>query len=390
MTAQQRDTVFRCGAFALAVVPLGLVVFVVVRSVVPGVIALVVGMIAGTAMVFAEPEPEPPRVPRLPTHAQRLPPAPDPYDPVNLPPPGHRPVNGGAGGGHPEPFSGGGHVLGTGSNAGRAPWFLPVRSGQPGIAVDAARVGDLEVRAASVIGPAHRCEDPAVARQDAYQLTRDSRAAHLVVAVADGLSNSAQSELAARVAVSTAARELAAELDRWGDPGRVDAKALFTRVAGEITGTGRGRGVPDRDLCCLLVVAAVPTAAEPDGSRRVWTAQIGDVSVWTHGPAWCQRTGVAKSGFDRNTVSAVLPFHPDQVVATTVEVPPGHGVGVLTDGVGDLMSDVVEAPAFFGDRWATPPHPAAFLAELCVDAPGQDDDRTAVVIWCGPQGRARR
>jgi hypothetical protein len=31
---------------------------------------------------------------------------------------------------------------------------------------------------------------------------------------------------------------------------------------------------------------------------------------------------------------------------------------------------------------AGPPHPAAFLADLSVDAPGQDDDRTAVVVWC--------
>ena len=274
-------------------------------------------------------------------------------------------------------------MLGAGSSAGRAPWHLPVRAGQPGIAVDAMRLGDLEVRAASVIGPAHRCREPAVPRQDAYLLGRDAQGEHLVVAVADGVSSSAHSELAARVAVSTATREVVAALDQGGGPDAIDVGGLFTVVAREITGTGGNRGVAAHDLCCLLVVAVVPACPAADGSRRVWTAQLGDVSVWTHGPAWHQRVGHPKSGLDRNKVEAVLPFHPAHAVSTTVVVPPGHGVAVLTDGVGDLLTDVAGAAPFFAGRWATPPHPASFLADLCVDAPGQDDDRTAVVVWCG-------
>ena len=132
----------------------------------------------------------------------------------------------------------------------------------------------------------------------------------------------------------------------------------------------------------------MPTSPAADGSRQVWTAQIGDVSVWTHGARWRQEVGAAKSGFDRNVVDAVLPFHPGEAMRSVVTVPPGHGVAVLTDGVGDLLNDVAGAQEFFARQWAAPPAPSTFLAELCVDAPGQDDDRTAVVVWCGAGARA--
>ena len=274
-------------------------------------------------------------------------------------------------------------VLEGGSSAGRALWRLPPRSGQSGVAVDAARVGDLDVRAASVIGPAHRCVEPAAVRQDAYALGLDAAQAHLVIAVADGLSSSAHADVGARAAVSTAVRELILTLDGARDLDAIDVQTLFRTVAGEIVGTGRERGLAEQELCCLLVVAVVPSAAAPDGSRQVWTAQLGDVSVWTQGERWQQQTGPFKSGLDRNAVEAVLPFHPDQVATSWVTVPPGAGVAVMTDGVGDLLNDVVAASGFFAEQWEAAPLPAAFLLDLCVDAPGQDDDRTAVVVWCG-------
>jgi hypothetical protein len=402
----RNDLLFRAGAFVTAAVSLWLAVVIVMRNLPAGVLALAIGLIAGVAVAAAMPEqsvprsdggtPDPPSPPVAgPEQATRT----LLREPVAVGAPGAgpaggeltRPVTRPAAPRHTGPAAvGEGHVLGTGSSAGRAPWHLPARTGQPGIAVDALRLGDLEVRAASVIGPLHRCQDPAVPRQDAYLLARDGRGAHLVVAVADGLSDSPRSDLGARIAVSTAARELTAALDRLHDPAAIDARALFTTVAREITGTARNQGASERDVCCLLVVAAVPTIPAADGSRRVWTAQIGDVSVWTHGPAWRQQAGHAKSGLDRNAVDTVLPFHPGQAVSSVVEVPPGHGVAVVTDGVGDLLNEVADAESFFAHRWAAPPHPASFLADLCVDAPGQGDDRTAVVVWCGVPGQTSR
>jgi hypothetical protein len=110
--------------------------------------------------------------------------------------------------------------------------------------------------------------------------------------------------------------------------------------------------------------------------------------VWLHGPAgWSRPIGSAKTGLDRNTVMP-LPYAVDDAVTEVVVVPPGHVVAVMTDGLGDVLSDVAGAQELYGARWARPPHPASFASDLCVDARGQTDDRTAVVVWCGPQGPA--
>jgi len=275
-----------------------------------------------------------------------------------------------------------------GTTAGPLPWLLPSRLAQSGIAADSARIGDLDVRAASVIGPGHRCEEPAVERQDAYAIARTRSGDQLVVAVADGLSSSPFSELGARVAVSTAIRALCQQLDEGADPETVVAERLFNDVAGTMIGTGEARGIEPCALRSLLVVAVVPTAALPDGSRRVWTAQVGDVSLWLHGlPGWERSTGVAKSGMDRNVVEAALPFNAKEVITAVVTIPPGAGIAVMTDGLGDVLGDVSGAVDYFAQRWATPPHPAVFVADMCFDARGQTDDRTAVVVWCGQDAR---
>lgn len=282
------------------------------------------------------------------------------------------------------------YVLENGTSAGRAPWRLPTGQSQPGIAADAATVGDLEIRAASIIGPGHRCEEPATARQDAYAISVTPTGTHVVIAVADGLSASASSDLGARVAVSAAARILGEQLTASGGIGGLDADEAFRAVSGEMVGTGRSRKIADQDLCSLLIVAAIPTSPDRDGYRTVWTAQVGDVSLWLHGPGgWAQHTGVVKAGFDRNAVDAFLPHRPDSAVTSRIDVPPAHSVAVMTDGLGDVLNDVAQAREFFTLQWSSPPHPASFLTDLCVDARGQTDDRTAVVVWCGADARRR-
>lgn len=279
-----------------------------------------------------------------------------------------------------------------GTRAGAAPWLLPPRPAQSGIAADAARLGDLEVRAASVVGAGHRCEEPATERQDAYGLARTSSGEYLVVAVADGVSNSESSELGARVAVLTATRALCRHLDDGFLPETLDPYRLFADVAGAMVGTGKDRGILPQALQSVLVVAVVPTTpdAAHDG-RRVWTAQVGDVSLWLHGAAgWDCRTGGTKAGLDRNAVDGALPFDVRKAVSQVVDVPPGAGVALMTDGLGDLLTNVRGAADYLSRRWANPPHPAAFVADLCADARGQTDDRTAVVVWCGTSRPGRR
>lgn len=407
---------YRWTSLILAVVPLALVMPLIGGSPLLGTAALITGIVAGVAVISA-PAYGSRRSRKTVTIGrsdadvtQGHPPVPD-KEPPPLPPEHYKtaggdrapavvgnPAVGRYGGGGPDvtgrpvgpvmpsrpEHTPSPPVLEGGTTAGRRPWRLPPGQVQSGIAADAAQLGDLEVRAASVIGPGHRCDEPATARQDAYALMRARSGSHLIVAVADGLSSSPNSEIGARVAVSAAARTLHRALEASQDLERLEADTLFREVAGEMVGTGRNRALDDHTLHSLLIVAVIPAIAQPDGSRLVWTAQVGDVSLWLHGrTGWSQQTGRAKSGLDRNKVDAALPFNPQQVVACFVDVKPGQGVAVMTDGLGDTLSKVANAGPFFAERWARPPHLAGFVSDLCFDAQGQIDDRTAVVVWCG-------
>jgi serine/threonine protein phosphatase PrpC len=277
------------------------------------------------------------------------------------------------------------------STPGQASWHLPTGASPSGLAADGVRLGDLEVRAASMVGAGHRCEEPAIARQDAYALGRTKDGRYLVIAVADGVSQSEHADLAARVAVSAAARELTRMLESGGTA-QINAGLLYKTIAGEMVGTGRNRGIADRDVCAILITAVIPARANSDGTRTMWASWIGDVSLWTvRGGDLCRLTGQDKTGLDRNALSAVLPFSPDNAEWRTFDLYPHDRVALLTDGVSDSLISVDGTAEYFARQWAgPPPHPAAFLHSLCYDGPGQTDDRTAVVVWFGaadPGGR---
>jgi hypothetical protein len=187
------------------------------------------------------------------------------------------------------------------------------------------------------------------------------------------------------VAVSAAAREIARILDSGEEPETICASDLFGTVAAEMVGTGRSRGHEDLDICSILIVTVIPTSPRRDGSRRIWTAQIGDVSLWRcRGDSLQQFTGVTKSGMDKNVLACVLPHDWEQATCTVLDVCAGDRIAVMTDGVSETLTNVRGGATYFTDCWSGPaPHPARFALSLCYDAPGQSDDRTVVVVWCG-------
>ncbi|MGH3864894.1 MAG: protein phosphatase 2C domain-containing protein [Pseudonocardiaceae bacterium] len=265
------------------------------------------------------------------------------------------------------------------------PWLLPTEPGQPGIAADEARLGSLDVRAVSLIGSSHRCEEPATARQDAYRLGRDATGRHLVIAVADGLSDSRRSDLGATVAARCAVDIVRQELDHSAAPD-IQWPEVFRLTAGTVTGAAKQRGLSPMEVCTALIVAIVP--AEPDnrdGGRRVWFASLADVSAWERSESgWRMLAGDPKEDvLDRNAVRHFLPHHPDKVTVVRQDIPPGATITIVSDGVGDALTDVPGASEWFARRWRTPPPLSSFLLDVAYEARGQLDDRTAVTVWCG-------
>jgi serine/threonine protein phosphatase PrpC len=209
------------------------------------------------------------------------------------------------------------------------------------------------------------------------------------VAVADGMSDSDRSDLGAAIAASEAVTLLRAALDRGADARRLSAADLFQDVAKLMAGAAHQRGIGPAGVRATLVAMVIPTSARPDGSREAWIGHVGDSSVWVRGEAaWRRVAGDEKSHGD-NGLRHFLPHSPGAAVDRRVPLAPGDVVAVLTDGVADALDKIPTAARWFADRWRTAPPVASFLLDVSFEARAQQDDRTAVVVWC-PEARPSR
>ncbi len=272
--------------------------------------------------------------------------------------------------------------LGGEPGAARLPWRLPDRPALAGIAADAVSVGGLTVRAASLVGPAHRCEEPAVPRQDAYRLGRDGRKLHLIVAVADGMSDSSHAHLGANVAVTALVGRIRADLDRDAP---LDAAAIFLDAARQMAGAAEQQGAAEHDVRAAALAAVIPVSPDEHGRRSVWLASLADVGGWVRQPdGWERLAGDEKAALDAGRLTEFLPFHPERARETTVTLEPDTVLALTTDGVGDVLAAGDALAPWFAERWQEPPHIAAFVQHVGFEAAGRLDDRTAVVVWCTP------
>ncbi|GAA3447188.1 hypothetical protein Pve01_73570 [Planomonospora venezuelensis] len=272
--------------------------------------------------------------------------------------------------------------VGRPGQANLQPWRLPGQPGPAGICADSALVGDLQVRAASIVGPGHRCEEPATPRQDAYRIGVDGTGRYLIVAVADGMSDSSHSDLGANVAVDTVVRRLRAVLT-----GRTvneqDMRECFGSAAERMTATARQRGLAPEDVRAAVLAAVVELNPDVHGGRAVFFAAIADVSAWLRrGRSWCRIAGDGKHGLDAGRLSDFLPHFPSAVRLMTRRLDPGDVLALTTDGIGDALLASGELAAWFADEWKSPPFIGRFIDTVGFEARGQLDDRTAIVIWC--------
>lgn len=278
--------------------------------------------------------------------------------------------------------------FGDGARAQGYPWLLPERTVQNGIAADEATVGAFTIRAASVIGPGHRCGQPAEPRQDSYRIGRSRDSRHAIVAVADGLSSAAWSDAGATTASSQAVTLLREQIETVGFGG-LDVKELYGRIAESIAAHATGRGVGTSHLATVLITAVL---AEPDanGVAKAWVAWLGDSSAWTldpHVPLWRFSAGEAKdraAAVVSNEVAGRLPDTPQLARYHYVTLAPGAALALVTDGIGDAWADPAgNVNEYFANAWRSPVPATRFTADVGFDAPQCLDDRTAVVMWNG-------
>ncbi|MFG2915981.1 protein phosphatase 2C domain-containing protein [Kitasatospora sp. NPDC048298] len=278
--------------------------------------------------------------------------------------------------------------FGDGARAQGYPWLLPDRTVQNGIAADEATVGALTLRAASVVGPGHRCGQPAEPRQDSYRIGRSPDSRYAIVAVADGLSSAAWSDVGATAASSQAVTLLREQIETVGFD-RLDVKALYRRIAESIAAHAAERKVGTSHLATVLITAVI---AEPDanGVARAWVGWLGDSSAWTldpRVPRWQFSAGEAKdraAAVVSNEVAGRLPDTPHLAVDQYLTLAAGAALALVTDGIGDAWADPTgNVNDYFANAWRAPVPATRFTADVGYDAPQCLDDRTAVVVWNG-------
>ena len=259
---------------------------------------------------------------------------------------------------------------------------------RPDVALDGWSTDTMTVRGVSQRGHLHRYSG--APRQD------DFAAHHLpdgrvIIAVADGVSQSPQSHLGSSIAVTQAADWIRSNLGP--DTADLDWSALIKNTAYALAARAQtlfGLDEPDpvraeQELATTLICAVIEPV-EP-GLLRAHLVAVGDSSAWvlTAGefiPVLGGKTTV-EGGIASSAVSA-LPRVPTQITPTVFEFLGDAALLIGTDGIGDpLGAGQGSVGDLFRDVLARPTPPSLIEFAHAVDFSREtfDDDRTLVAVW---------
>lgn len=260
----------------------------------------------------------------------------------------------------------------------------PTEPAWPDSAIDAMELPNASLRAASCRGRSHRFAG--TLRQDAYawRMTGDT----LLLAIADGVSSGARSDVAARLAVDLATRILADQLSSGVAGHAIDwdlivktAAARILRAAQNVTGesiTADNIGT----VMSTTLLAAVVTPSD-GGSSAVSLGYLGDTSAWRlRDGAWTSLTPLKNDGaaIASSSVSA-LPTH-IEISTIDIDLQPDDALFLMSDGVGDAMgAGTGEVPSRLAELWASPPGLHTFGSHVDFQRKSFDDDRTVMGLW---------
>jgi hypothetical protein len=256
--------------------------------------------------------------------------------------------------------------LGPPSRVAGTPWRLDAVADVPDTVIEAGRVGELEIRAASTRGAAHR--NRGEVRQDGVGVT-DVGGRYVLAAVADGVDGASHAHRGAQLAVRHALNFLA-----WALPGTdldmVDMVGALRKADDAVKNAG-----PEPERRATTLTVAVVELGWAGQGHRYRAVRVGD------SPAMVLTGGAFLPLFaKRAQVDDRLPSPRG----------PADGVrGVLRAGealvlaTGWLGMPVRETPVgtYLAQAWAEPPGPVTYLHHLQFDLRSFDDDRTAVVVW---------
>jgi hypothetical protein len=265
---------------------------------------------------------------------------------------------------------------------------------RPDTVLDGWATAEFCVRGASVRGYLHRYDGSP--RQDDFVIAERGNGRQIIAAVADGVSEAAQSHIGSTTAVRYASQWLDSSL---GQPAEAtDWYAMIENTAWALVEQARAIDPACTDaagaeqMLSTTLVCAVVEASE-DGGCVAHVVSVGDSGAWClaqdgYTPV-AGGKGDAAGGISSSAVAG-LPRVPPEVHATRVVVPAGGVLLLGTDGFGDPLGS---GTGLVGGLFAEilrpgPPSLTEFGHALDFSRDTFDDDRTLVAIW--PRAAADR
>jgi protein phosphatase 2C-like protein len=293
-----------------------------------------------------------------------------------------------------------------GRQAEMVPFPAELAFSRPDTTIDGARLGAVEYRAVSLRGQSHWAKRQP--RQDAYLLRITSNEQWLVGCVADGVSESPYSHMAADIACREITRHITEALDGqpaiirpehwqkmatelpWQDAVDQASTAMTAKAKAAFPALEQAAPLDPHvvraTLATTAVGFAVPASAAEDGRLPfVVMVAAGDSSALVLSRSRWHPITALKDAKAETVSNAVRALPREVAVTPTVGfLAPGEALMVVTDGIGDpLGSGTGEVGQFLAARWSRPPDLLAFAAHAGFYRKGFTDDRTAAVIWHG-------
>ena len=257
---------------------------------------------------------------------------------------------------------------------------------------------DLAVAAVSLRGNKHRLQG--AVNDDSYAIahtTGDDGRGYLLVAVSDGMGSAKHSSFGARLAAQNALRVLLKLLaDLPGNGLMADLTEhqadLLSWITREVLGYRANEfGAPtvdanefdSADAQCTLTFAIVPTG-EPTRSREAVIGIVGD------SPAFLVQNGRLTPIEPAKDLEGLWSSSSDgllgatSMVITSVELEPGDGLLLTSDGIGNFLTHGDQETVLgldIASRWKRPVGMLDFIRDASFELQSADDDRTAVMIW---------
>ncbi len=307
--------------------------------------------------------------------------------------------------------SNGNLVIGSPSSMNKLPWWQVgyhrlSRQPYPSIESDFGRAGDLAVAAVSIAGNKNRFKG--TANQDAYALVHASEScAWLALAVCDGVSSAAYAEYGSRRLARATVRVLGAlcrdevvadiqmkAAESYLTTALVNANALllnFDPDAIEAPFVQPAGSIRPEDLSSTITCAMIATKPGADGRYRAYVACIGDSPVFQLKSRFLEPLMADVMSHDLlETATDALPTREHAVMPRirSLDCEAGAALIFVTDGIGTAIGDgQSEVGYHLAETWRRPhPEPefSRFIAAANYDRRGEDDDRTAVVVWFPP------